>query len=132
MKVRAITGFFFVVVMLGSFLLGHIIFSLFFVVLSMFALWEFFGLLKQVGIKPVMDAGFVNALYIFGVFALLPFDGDQKIYHQLLFLIPVVLTGIFIQELFKKNAAPFTNIAYTYFGLIFTVVPFIFFHGLAF
>ena len=132
MKVRAITGFFFVVIMLGSFLLGHIIFSIFFLLLSLFCLWEFFGLLKQAGIHPVTDAGFVNALYIFGIFALIPFDGDARIYHQLLFLMPVMLTGIFIRELFKKNAAPFTNIAYTYFGLIFTVVPFTFFHALAF
>src|SRR6202012_3473144 len=38
----------------------------------------------------------------------------------------------FIQELFKKSDAPFTNIAYTFLGLLFTLVPFTFFHALAY
>src|ERR1700748_1110466 len=115
MRKRAITGFFFVIVMLGSVLLGHYVFGAFYLVLSLFCLWEFYGLIKQTGIKPDNATGLVNATYLIGVFAMITYDGDDKIYHQLLFLLPVTLSAIFIQELFKKKSvAPFTNIAYTY------------------
>ncbi len=46
MKTRAITGFFFVIVMLASVLLGHYTFGIFYLALSVFCLWEFFGLVK--------------------------------------------------------------------------------------
>ncbi|MDB5109538.1 MAG: phosphatidate cytidylyltransferase [Mucilaginibacter sp.] len=131
MKVRAITGFFFVIVMLGSNLLGPYVFGAFYLLLSLFCLWEFYGLIKQSDIQPNLQSGLLNGLFIYAVFALLTHNNDP-IHHHLLFLLPVTLSAIFIQELFKKTAAPFTNIAYTYLGLIFTIVPFTFFHALAY
>jgi len=131
MKTRAITGFFFIIVMLGSLLLGQFVFGIFYLVLSLFCLWEYFGLIKQTGIKPGIESGLFNAACIFGVFTLAAYD-DSKLYHQLLFLLPVTLSAIFIQELFKKSNSPFHNIAYTYLGLILTIVPFTFFHALAY
>jgi len=131
MKTRAITGFFFIIVMLASVLLGHWVFGIFYLLLSVYCLWEYFGLIKQYGIKPGIESGLLNAVCIFVVFTLASAD-DDKLYHQLLFLLPVTLSTIFLQELFKKNANPFTNIAYTYLGLIFTIVPFTFFHALAY
>jgi phosphatidate cytidylyltransferase len=133
MRKRAITGFFFIIVMLGSVLLGHYVFGGFYLLLGLFCLREFYGLIKQTGIKPSFVSGVINAIYLYGVFAIITYDGDDKIYHQLLFLLPVTLSGIFIQELFKKKTdAPFTNIAYTYLGIVFIIVPFTFFHALAY
>lgn len=131
MKVRAITGFFFVVVMLGSVLLDHYVFGIFYLLLSAFCLWEFYGLIKKAGISPSIQSGLLNGVFIYVLFAFLTYRDDSDI-HKLLFLLPVSLSAVFIQELFKKQGAPFTNIAYTYLGLIFTIVPFTFFHALAY
>jgi phosphatidate cytidylyltransferase len=130
MKVRAITGFFFIIVMIGSVLLGHYVFGAFYLLLSSFCLWEFYGLIKKAGINPNVQTGLLNGLFIYAVFALVTYD--MGAYHKLLFLLPITLSAIFIQELFKKHSAPFTNIAYTYLGLVFTIFPFTFFHALAY
>lgn len=131
MKVRAITGLFFIIVMLASVLLGPYVFGAFYLLLSSFCLWEFYGLIKKSGVNPNLASGLVNGMYLFAVFALINFNSDPA-YHKLLFLLPVTLSAIFIQELFKKSGSPFTNIGYTYLGLIFTIVPFTFFHALAY
>ena len=129
MKTRAITGFFFVIVMLCSMLFGHYPFGIFFLALSLFCLWEFYGLIKQTGIQPNLFAGMLNGLFIYGVFALITYQ-DSVTAHRLLFIIPLLVCIVFIQELFTKSASPFNNIAYTFLGLIFVIVPFTFFHAL--
>ena len=47
MKTRAITRFFFVIVMVASVLLGQYVFGIFYLLLTLFCLWEFYGLVKQ-------------------------------------------------------------------------------------
>jgi phosphatidate cytidylyltransferase len=132
MKTRAITGFFFIIVMIASNLLGHYVFGAFYLLLGLVALWEFYGLIKQSGINPVTESGLINGGYIYVVFALITYDNSNPDYHKLLFLLPVTLSAIFIRELFKKSPGPFTNVAYTYLGLFFTIIPFTFFHALAY
>ncbi len=131
MKTRAITGFFFVIVMLASVLLGQYTFGLFYLALSVFCLWEFYGLVKQSGSRPNYPAGLTNGAFIFIIFALVTYDGDPT-YHKLIFLLPVTLSAIFIQELYKKTEKPFTNIGYTFTGLLYVIIPFTFFHALAY
>ena len=128
MRVRAITGFFFIIVMLASVLINAAVFTGFYLILSAFCLHEFYKLVKQSGTQPNMSAGLINGVFIFALFAAQAYLSGYK----LLFLLPVTLSAIFIQELFKKATAPFNNIAYSYLGLIFTIVPFTFFHALAF
>ena len=130
MKVRAITGFFFIIVMLASVLLGHYVFGAFYLLLSAFCLWEFYSNVKKSGISPGWQTGLLNGIAIYTVFALITYDNAS--YHGLLFLLPVLLSTIFIQELFTKSGHPFTNLAYTYLGLVFTIVPFTFFHALVY
>src|ERR1700761_2318884 len=131
MKTRAITGFFFVIVMLASVLLGHYVFGVFYLLLSGFALYEFYGLIKKGGISPNQPAGIVNGLFIYIVFALISYKNDPA-YHKILFLVALTLSAVFIQELYKKSDAPFTKIAYTFTGIIYAVLPFVFFHALAY
>ena len=140
MKTRAITGFFFVIVMLASVLLGHYVFGAFYLLLCGFALYEFYGLVKQNTAKPNVSAGLANGVLLYVAFALLTYKDNSvlanphslKLAHTLLFLVPVTFSSIFIQELYKKIEAPFTNIAYTITGIIYAIVPFIFFHALAY
>ena len=129
MKTRAITGFFFVIVMLASVLTGHYVFDVFYFLLGSFCLWEFYGLLKSASINANRPVALINGAFIYVIFVLIAYDDEA---HRFILLLPVTLSAVAIAELFKKNDAPFTNIAYTYFGLLFTIVPFSFFHALGY
>ena len=130
MKTRAITGFFFVIVMLASILLGPYVFGVFYLLLSAFALYEFYGLVKQSGIQPNVIVGILNGILIYAAFSLvhdlLP-DASKYV-----FVLALTLSLIFFQELYKKSETPFTNIAYTIMGIVYAIIPFTFFHALGF
>ncbi|RFZ82880.1 phosphatidate cytidylyltransferase [Mucilaginibacter terrenus] len=131
MKTRAITGFFFIIVMLASVLLGHYTFGAFYLILTLLCLHEFYGLNIKSGIEPNRLAGFVNAAFIYGVFAFITYNNNPLAY-KLSLLLTFSISGIFIAELFKISVSPFNNIAYTLIGLILVCLPFTFFHALAY
>jgi phosphatidate cytidylyltransferase len=131
MKTRAITGFFFIIIMIASVLLGHYPFGIFYLILSLFCLREFYLLIKQTGLGPNLAAGMLNGAFIYVIFALITADPNPA-YYKILFLLTLTLSAVFIQELFKKSASPFTNIGYTFLGLILIILPFTFFHALAY
>ncbi|HZX57935.1 MAG TPA: phosphatidate cytidylyltransferase [Mucilaginibacter sp.] len=132
MKTRAITGFFFVIVMLASVLLGHYVFDIFYLLLAMWGLFEFYGLVSQRGIAPSQVTGLLNGIALYVAAALISMaDTNSNSYYLLLILAPG-LAAVFIQELYKKSDTPFINIGFTVLGLVFIVVPFSFFHALAY
>jgi phosphatidate cytidylyltransferase len=140
MKTRAITGFFFVIVMVASMLLGQYVYSTFYLLLSLFCLYEFYGLVKHHVASPNIVMGLINGAMLYIPFALIAWatvyalpDLHNEPAYKVLLITPATFLGIFIYELFRKDAGhPFNNIAYTFVGILYTVVPFIFFHSLAF
>jgi phosphatidate cytidylyltransferase len=129
MKTRAITAFFFTVVMLGSIFLGSYTFTFFYLVLSIVTLLEFYKLVKASGIRPHRNIGVLAAVLIFLLSAgyhYLQFD-----FKYLILIIPLVFS-IFISELYKKEKIPFANISYTFVGFIYITMPFCFFHAMGF
>ncbi|HVW14388.1 MAG TPA: phosphatidate cytidylyltransferase [Mucilaginibacter sp.] len=132
MKTRAITGFFFVIVMIASILLGRYTFDIFYLVLSTLCLFEFYRLVMQTGIKPALILGVLTGALVYIIFAALAMNNDGAPANYLLLALVPCFAAIFIQELFRRSEAPFTNITYTVFGLLFTVMPFCFFHALAY
>jgi phosphatidate cytidylyltransferase len=130
MKTRAITGFFFVIVMLASMLLGQYVFGIFYLILSALALREFYGLVKQSGIQPNQIIGIINGILVYSVFSL-SHDLLPGIFKYV-FILALTLGLIFFQELYKKSEQPFTNISYTIMGIIYAIVPFTFFNALGF
>lgn len=129
MKTRAITGFVFVLVMLVTLLTGPYIFTGFYIFLSSVCLMEFFTLVKKTGLRPHRMIGYVAALIIFASVAGRFFIEFPS--KWLLINIPLFF-GIFIRELYKKSELPFSNIAYTFLGIIYAVIPFVFFFSLSF
>jgi phosphatidate cytidylyltransferase len=129
MKTRAITGLVFLIVMLASLLTGHYPFGAFYLLLALYCQYEFYGLIKQSGYQPSFYVGMVNGALIYITFALITYNHAIQ---PMLFLLPVTLMAVFIQELFNKSATPFQNIAFTYLGLLFTIMPFTFFHAMAY
>lgn len=128
MKTRAITAFFFTIVMLAS-LLEAYTFSAFYLLLSLVALLEFYKMVKIGGIRPHRNIGIAVAALIFLTTAAYHFFQFELKY--LLLIIPLVF-AIFIAELYKKNKIPFANISYTFVGFIYVTVPFCFFYSLGF
>lgn len=129
MKTRAITGFFFLLVMMASLLLGAVVFTAFYISLSILCLIEFFTMVKTTGIRPHRTIGYIAAIIMFAsVAAKHFFEFESK---WLLINIPVFFM-IFIRELYKKSEIPFSNIAYTFLGLIYVIIPFIFFYNIAY
>lgn len=65
MKTRAITGFFFVAVMLASLLLGAYAFTLFFLILSVLCTEEFYRLVTTEEVKPQKRWGLALVISIY-------------------------------------------------------------------
>jgi len=129
MKTRAITAFFFTIVMLGSIFLGAYTFTFFYLALSIVALLEFYKLIKIGGIRPHRNIGAIAATIIFALTASYHFFQFELKY--LLLTVPVIFS-VFIIELYKKEKIPFANISYTFVGFIYVTVPFCFFYSLGF
>ncbi|MFD1257492.1 phosphatidate cytidylyltransferase [Mucilaginibacter terrae] len=140
MKTRAITGIFFVAVMLGSFFAGAVVYGLFYLLLSLICLQEFYRLIKHAGIKPNVPAGLINGTLVFFYFGAIcyrnilvtPDAAFSFPLYKYVFLLPVTLGCVLVLELYRDLPNPFTNIAYTLFGIILAVAPFCFFHALAY
>lgn len=130
MKTRAITGFFFVVVMLAAFFCGPYFFLGFFSLLSLLCLFEFYGLIKTTGIYPQQILGLIIGLIICVGSALFWLD-TVFISHFSMLIIPLSVI-VFFAELYRKSEKPFHQIAYTFLGLLYTLMPFIFFMALGF
>lgn len=129
MKTRAITAFFFTIVMLGSILLGGYTFTAFYLLLSTVSLLEFYRLIKIGGIRPHRNIGVIAAAIIFLLTA--SFHFFQLETKFLLLIIPVFFS-VFIAELYKKEKIPFANIAYTFVGFVYITIPFCFFYSLGY
>ena len=129
MKTRAITGFFFVGVMLASVLLGAYAFTLFFLILSVLATEEFYRLVSTAEVKPQKRWGLALVISIYLPLSMYFFKGEPLI--NLLICVPVTIF-IIVAELYRKHKNPFHNISYTIFGVLFAAVPFCFFYAIAF
>src|SRR4051812_42000244 len=105
MKTRAITGFFFIIVMLASMLLGPYVFSGFYLLVSMLCLHEFYKLITQSGVKVNTLAGMLNGALVYIFVALQYYMPDS---HGLLMLLTFSASFVFIQELYRPSPAPFT------------------------
>lgn len=129
MKTRAITAFFFTIVMLGSIFLGGFTFTGFYLLLSLAALAEFYKLIRTSGVRPHQNLALVIAAGGFlGVGASHFYALSPK---YLLLLVPLVF-AVFLSELYRQEKSPFSNIAYTFAGLIYVTVPFGFYYALGF
>lgn len=129
MKTRAITGFFFVAVMLASVLMGALAFKIFFLVLSILCVEEFYRLVSTDEVKPQKYLGVALTFSIYVPLCMAFPDGESSQY--ILLCIPLAIL-IIVAELYRNKPRPFHNIAYTLFGVLFAAVPFCFFNRIAF
>lgn len=130
MKTRAITGVLFVVVLVVAVLASAWTFALLFLIISLLSLQEFYRIVGTEEVKPNLFGGMALGAGLLLTF-MLPrlMEADFNFFY--IFCVPL-MTLIFWLELFRKEEKPFSNIAFTFLGVLFAVVPFIFFHELAY
>lgn len=126
---RAITGFFFIIVLVGATMLGQEVFTVFFSLLGLGCLWECYTLFRRDDIRPLDYWGLFTgiALAVLLVLHLLEFIPFVR-----LWLIIPFISAIYLIVLFQRRIKPFDDIAYTILGLGYTYLPFLFFVSLGF
>jgi phosphatidate cytidylyltransferase len=128
---RAITGTIFVAVLVGAIVLGGWYMHVTFGVVVVLGLHEFYKLFENTDTKPQRFPGIIIG-FLFYSGTILTF------YHEKMFVLPavfLVLAGIIfisILELFRAKLKPFENIAITYTGIVYIVLPFALLNGLNF
>ncbi len=118
---RTISGTLFVIIIIGSILLGRYSFLLVFITLMLFSLYEFYKICLQSRVRPQILYGILLGALIF---ATNYFFAIGKIGPFIfLGLIPLLLS-IFIIELYRNQNKPLHNIAFTLLGLLYVALPF--------
>lgn len=129
MLTRAITGFFFIIVLIGAIFLGAQVFVAFFSLVGLWCLYEFYGIVRSEQVHPNVLLGLLAAFVLSLLSGLhcLGFLPFVKVWGFVPFI-----AFIFIAALYQKRSSPFHDIAYSLLGITYACVPFLFFVGLGF
>ena len=118
---RTLTALFFVVVMIGSIVLGQTVFSVLLFIITILSLNEFVGIVSteknQPALLPTVVAGG-------GVYALFSANAMSLLSAEWLFLIAPMFFLIIVIELWRNKPFPFINIATSLLGIVYIAVPF--------
>lgn len=121
LSVRTLTGAIYVAVLLAGILGGAYAFAGLFSIVIAFCLWEFYKLVetgKQVNITKIFNI--CGGVYFFlATFLFVYKKADSSIYLPYLIYFPLV----FILELYRKKENPVLNMAYSFLGQIYIVLP---------
>ncbi len=124
MTQRTITGGIFVSILIGAILFSAYSFSLLFFGITIIGLWEFYILSIKTGHDPQKIMGIlIGALIFTGNTLNFSSTFRQYTFIPLALLLPAIFS-VFIIELYRKKDKPFGNIAFTFVGIIYIVLPF--------
>ncbi|MDP2386340.1 MAG: phosphatidate cytidylyltransferase [Bacteroidota bacterium] len=132
----------FVVVLLGCILWNYYSFSALFFIVSLWGLHEFYKLMEINGNKPNRFAGMLIGISLYLFFICLnlsdyfsnkePYglSSDLKKISAVIVFIGIITSFITpILELFRSKEKPFENLAITFFGIVYCVLPFALFNS---
>lgn len=117
---RSLTGIAFVVVTLGSLLLGTYGFAAFFLLVLAGGLAEFYHLTEKTGIRPCKPVGMAMGILFFGISFMVASGQFSATVYLILF--PAFLL-FFIAELYRKRERPSENIAAGVLGVVYLAIP---------
>lgn len=117
---RLVTGIFFIVAIIGSIAWNQYSFTAMFLLITVLGVIEFYTLLNTENIYPQKILGAISAGCIFLINAGVHYEFFGREYLYLSFLFFFVFFGV---ELYRKKANPFTNIAFTFFSIIYIAIP---------
>jgi phosphatidate cytidylyltransferase len=93
-----------------------------FIFICIASLWEFYGLSGLDGMIPLKTFGTICGTIIF---CLSFFIERQDISYRYYFLVFPLLSCVYLIKLYKKfERKPFTNIAFTFLGILYVAIPF--------
>lgn len=118
---RTLTGIVFLVLVVGAIILDKHLFSLLFLVICVLGLWEFYSLVESARIQANKIAGTLTGAFLFISNALIALHIAPA---EILLLNFLFIFLIFLLELYRNLPNPFTNVAFTFFGLMYVAVPF--------
>lgn len=118
---RALTGFFFVVIMVAAILSGATAFFTLFFTITLLSLLEFYKLAEHTGHEPQKALGVITGSLCYIIISLV---GLEYIEAEYLIAAPALFCLLFAAELYRKKMNPFGNIAYTLLGVTYIAVPF--------
>lgn len=130
LKQRVIVAVLGAIVLLGSIIFNEwSYFSIFFII-YLLTIYEFFKLCGLDGMLPLKSWGaFAGAAIYVTLFLVYSGISEPKILYWNL---PICFTIFFIKLYKKGERKPFTNIAYTFLGIIYVALPFSLLHGIAY
>ena len=118
---RIITGLFGAIIIIAATVFSEWTYFMVFMLICCLSIFEFYKLVGLEGVLPLKYIGTFNALLIYVISFLIEKELiDSKFYF---FIFPS-LAIIFLVKLYKKERKPFTNIAYTFLGILYVGLPF--------
>lgn len=127
---RALSAVVFVVVLLGSVLWHYASFSVFFLVVSLWGLHEFYQLSSRLGYSPYRYAGFIAAAFLYLSFVNAEMLGSYSTYLIPPFIILLIVPVLMVMAVFDQHKFPVQNALFTIGGLVYAVLPFSLLHQL--
>jgi phosphatidate cytidylyltransferase len=118
---RTITGLLYGMSLIGSLLLSQHTFYLFFFIVMILGLKEFYQLVEHKSVKPQKLIGFIISIEVF--LSTYFYFLDQTIFQLLLGLILFSVFIVFTIELFRDKTISFNNIGATLMSVIYVAIP---------
>lgn len=106
--------------MIGSALLGQLVFAFLFLAVTILGMWEFYGLSRKAGVDPPKYLSILAGTILFMTLA---FMASGLAGHRLLLVNVPLIFSIFIGELWRNHEKPFENIAWSLAGILYIALP---------
>ncbi len=118
---RTVSGIVYLIIIIGSLLLGKYFFGALFLLITVLTVAEFYDLAENAGNKPVRIPGLLAAAVIFIVSFLVASHvaGFRTLSIEVIF--PVLL---FMVVLYSRKSDPVKDLSATFLGIIYVVLPF--------
>lgn len=118
---RSVTATFFVIVMVGSMLLGQISTAILFLLITVFTMDEFLKLAVKTAVKPDRLITIVAGAVIYVLISLFGIVAMDARWLTLTF---PILFMVMIAELYRKSGNPFQNIGWSVLAILYIAIPF--------
>ncbi len=130
---RTLSAIVFVILFVGSILFNYFSFSIFFFIIALLGVLEFFKLGKHLSLAPYKVTGIIGSIICYLAF----FDFEyafnltikKDVFVLLLVLVPIL---IFTEALFSKREKSLLNACFTIAGILYTVLPITLLHKMVF
>jgi phosphatidate cytidylyltransferase len=118
---RTLTGAAIVLLIIFSAIISRFAFTSLFLLITILGLWEFYSMLEKVDIRANKILGVVAGAFLFITNALASLG---LVRAEIVFFNLLLVFFVFLFELYRNLPNPFTNVAFTFFGLVYVAVPF--------